>query len=62
MRLLIVRAKRRSIKKDSSTLYIYPNAGFIVKKKQDPRSRFLNGPVSKAVRKKKILTLFKKHL
>jgi ribosomal protein L14 len=39
--------------------FIKTNAGFIVKKKQDPKSKFLNGPISRSLRRKKLLTLFK---
>lgn len=44
---------------DSSLSYIKGNAGFIIRKKQDPKSKFLNGPVNRSIRRRKLLTLFK---
>jgi len=40
-------------------LYMKGNTCFIVKKKQDPRSKFINGPVSRNLKRRKFLTLFK---
>lgn len=38
------------------------NAGFVIKKKSDPKSKFINGPSLRSLKRKKFLTLFHKVL
>lgn len=59
---LICRSKtlRRNINKD--TLKFDNNSLIMIKKKNDPKSKFINGPVMRNIKKKKLLTLFKKVL
>ena len=45
--------------KDMSTVKLKGNGGFLIKKRQDPKSKFINGPVSKTIRRKKFQVLFK---
>lgn len=55
----IVRTNRWNIYADRSATYITGNAGFTVKKRQDPKSKFLNGPINRGIKRRKLLTLFK---
>jgi len=57
-RLLIIRHNRSSIYADGSNMKISHNAGITIKKKSNPRSKFLHGPVSKRLQRKKFLTLY----
>ncbi len=57
-RLLIIRHNRSSIYADGSNMRISHNAGITIKKKSNPRSKFLHGPVSKRLQRKKFLTLY----
>ena len=36
------------------------NTGFLIKKKSDPKSKFINGPSLKLLKRKKFTTLFRK--
>jgi ribosomal protein L14 len=55
----IVRSNKMSISKDRSVSFIGDNCGFIIRKKQDPKSKFLNGPITKTLKRRKLKTLFK---
>ena len=55
---LIVRNKYRVKKNDGSAIYFKKNSIIILKKKQDLKSKYLYGPVSLALKRKKFLTLF----
>jgi len=55
-----VRADRNSFTLANKFTKFFDNSGFVIKKRNDPKSKFLNGPVSKSLRKKKLLTLFSK--
>ena len=59
-RLWFIRANSNSITLANKFTKFFDNSGFIIKKKNDPKSKFLNGPVSKSLKKKKLLTLFSK--
>ena len=58
-RSLIVRTLKPSVKKDGSYIKFYGNSIIIIKKKQDPKSKYLNGPISKFFGRKKFSLLFK---
>jgi len=58
-RLYFVRSKRKFLTGDGSSVGFTSNSAISIKKKQDPKSKFLNGPISRIVRRKKFLTLFK---
>lgn len=55
---LIVRNKYRVKKNDGSAIYFKKNNTILLKKKQDLKSKYLYGPVSLALKRKKFLTLF----
>ena len=55
---LIVRNKYRVKKNDGSAIYFKKNSIILLKKKQDLKSKYLYGPVSLALKRKKFLTLF----
>jgi ribosomal protein L14 len=57
-RSLIVRSNRLEQYADGSTCQLVGNAGFLIKKKIDVKSKFLNGPVTRTVKRRKFLTLF----
>ena len=58
-RLYIVRSERLLTRKDSVFYKLPGNFGINIKKKSDPKSRFLNGPISKNSKRRKFLSLFK---
>lgn len=55
---LIVRNKYNIRKKDGSSVYFNGNNTILLKKKQDLKSKYLYGPVSTLIKRKKFLTLF----
>ena len=55
---LIVRNRYRVKKNDGSVIYFKKNSIILLKKKQDLKSKYLYGPVSLALKRKKFLTLF----
>lgn len=55
----IVRSNIWNHHKDTTSTFIKTNAGILIKKKQDPKSKYLNGPISRSIKRKKLLTLFK---
>ena len=58
-RLLIVRHNRNNVSLDGSLTLIPTNAGITIKKKSNPRSKFIYGPTNYQLRRKKFLTLYK---
>jgi len=58
-RLMIVRSNRNVLYKSGFSIHWVENSGIVIRKKQDPKSKFLNGPVSRSLKRKKFLTLFK---
>jgi ribosomal protein L14 len=59
VRLLIIRLNYNSILNDNSFIKFNINSSISIKKKQDLKSKFLNGPISKNFKRQKFLTLFK---
>ena len=57
-KLMFVRANLKQVYKNKSTVSLVTNSGFILKKKQEPRSKFLNGPITRTLKRKRVLTLF----
>jgi len=55
---LIVRNKYNVVKKDGSSIYFNGNNTILLKKKQDLKSKYLYGPISTLIKRKKFLTLF----
>lgn len=58
-RCWIVKSNIKNLKKDNSFSFIKSNSAFVIKKKQDPKSKYLKGPISKTIKRKKFKTLFK---
>lgn len=58
-RIYIIRANYRLFNKSNFYVYFTGNAGFNIKKKFDPKSKFLSGPISRLSKRKKVLSLFK---
>jgi large subunit ribosomal protein L14 len=56
---LLVRNKYNVTKDDGSSLYFYSNSTILLKKKQEVKSKYLYGPVTYAIKRKKFLSLFK---
>jgi len=56
---LIIRTKFPNIKPDGSVFYFNQNSCILIKKKQNPKSKYLFGAVSYKIRRKKFKTLFK---
>jgi ribosomal protein L14 len=59
-RLLIVRVTKINYSKNLFTIKLPSNEGIIIKKKQNPASKYVNGLlVRSALRRRKVLSLFK---
>jgi large subunit ribosomal protein L14 len=58
-RSLIVKTKYPAKKKDVSVLTFFNNNAFLIRKKQDLRSKYIFGPVSSTFKRKRFKTLFK---
>lgn len=55
---LIVRTKFRIKRNDNSVLFFPTNSCVLIKKRQDLKSKYFYGPVSKQIRRKKFISLF----
>lgn len=58
-RALLVRSNRKDLFSNGDVIELKNNSGIIIKKKQDPKSKYLNGPISRNINRKKFLSLFK---
>ena len=58
-RALLIRVRKPLKKRDGSVLYFSENSGILLKKKQDLKSKYLFGPVTSMMKRKKFKTLFK---
>lgn len=58
-RSIIVRTKLPTKRLDGSVLYFRYNNALIIKKKQDLKSKYVFGPVSATIRRKKFKSIFK---
>lgn len=56
---LLIRAKKTITKTDGSTLTFNSNDTIMIRKKQDVKSKYLFGPVTTNLKRKKFKTLFK---
>lgn len=59
-RSIIVQTSYQNRRLDGSVLFLPSNTAFLLKKKQDLRSKYTFGPLSKTFKRKKFKTLFKK--
>lgn len=55
----IIRANRLISNPDARGIRFNENCGIIIKKRNDPKSKFLLGPITRKIGRKKLLTLFK---
>ena len=58
-RMFLVRSNYKLFSKSNFYLTFTGNTGFIIKKKNDAKSKFIYGPISRLLNRKKVLTLFK---
>ena len=58
-RSLIVRSNRQFLFRDGLVFKWPDNSGIIIRKKQEPKSKFLNGSVGRNIKRRKFLSLFK---
>lgn len=56
---IIVRTKYRIFKFDKTSTSFYSNSIILLKKKYDIKSKYIYGPISSELRRKKFLNLFK---
>ena len=59
-RFLVVRTIFKTKYRDASEVRFRVNSAVCIKKKNDPKSKFLNGPISRELKRRKFTTLFKK--
>jgi len=59
---LFVRSSRKHFSKTGKTLLLNSNSFICIKKKQEPKSKFLHGPFLRLSKRKKAMTLFKHSL
>lgn len=55
---LLIRNKYNIVKNDGSVIFFKNNSIILLKKKQDVKSKYLYGPVSYKIKRKKFLNLF----
>lgn len=58
-RSIIIRVKYPTNRLDGSVIYFKHNNAVLIKKKQDLKSKYLFGPISSNLRRKKFKTVFK---
>jgi len=58
-RSLIIRTSYSLKKKDNSLISFFSNNGLLIKKKQDLKSKYVFGPGTKLIKRKRLLTAFK---
>jgi ribosomal protein L14 len=57
---LIIRQKYNIIRKDGSVVLFNNNNTILIKKKQNPKSKFLIGPTTLTLKRKKFKSIFEK--
>lgn len=55
----LIRVNRNVPNSDTTLVRFNANAGIVIKKKNNPKSKFLLGPVTRSIGRKKLLTLFR---
>lgn len=58
-RALLIRSIKIKRRIDGSTLYFSDNSGILIRKKQNVKSKYLHGPVTYSLHRKKFKTLFR---
>ena len=57
-RLLVIRHNKAHLNGDGSVININVNSGITIKKKSNPRSKFLHGPITHDLKRKKFISLY----
>jgi ribosomal protein L14 len=57
-RLLITRVVLKKLVKDGLVSSFAYNSGISIKKKFEPKSKYLNGPINRSINRRKVITLF----
>lgn len=55
---LLIRSKFKIKRNDNSVIFFPANNCILIKKRQDLKSKYFYGPVSKQIRRKKFINLF----
>lgn len=58
-RAIVIRTTKPLLKSDGSVLFFFRNNGVLIKKKQDLKSKYLFGPTTTLLKRKKFKTLYK---
>ena len=58
-RALVVRCKFKLRRRDGSVIWFLENSGILIKKKQNVKSKYIQGPTTVSLKRKKFKTLFK---
>ena len=58
-RAIIVQTAKPNVKADGAVLYTTTNNGFLIRKKQDLRSKYTFGPVISTLKRRRFKSLFK---
>ncbi len=56
---ILLRTRYNTYKKDGAVIFFKNNSLILIRKKQDLKSKYLYGPVSKNLKRKRFLSLFK---
>lgn len=59
VKLLLVRSNLLIHNKSRFSFFLKTNAAIVIKKKLEPKSKFLNGPIARSIYRRKVSTLFK---
>lgn len=58
-RMLLIRGSYPTLRLDGGTSIFWVNSGILIKKKQNPKSKYLQGPTTYNLRRKKFKSLYK---
>lgn len=60
VRTLLIRGNIQELNPNGSRVRFLSNSGLTIKKKIDLKSKYINGPVTRKLNRRKLITLFKK--
>lgn len=58
LRLLVNKTRKILHDKDGKTTKFNSNSGITIKKKSEPRSKYINGPINFSIKRRKFISLF----
>lgn len=61
-RLWLIKSNKLRLYRDSSSIHLLGSGGFVIKKKSDPKSKYLKGPICRNIKRRRFKTLFKTSL